>query len=46
MARLQPDELVELGSGSSRKTQMLIEAMYRSGQGRRYVPRRKTARIT
>ncbi len=38
MARLQPDELVELGSGSSRKTIMLIEAMYRSGPGRRYVP--------
>ena len=38
MARIQPDELVELGSGSSRKTIMLIEAMYRSGPGRRYVP--------
>ena len=38
MARLLPDELVELGSGSSRKTKMLIEAMYRFGQGRRYVP--------
>ncbi len=38
MANLQPDELLELGSGSSRKTQMLIEAMYRSGPGRRYVP--------
>lgn len=30
-----PDELVELGSGSSKKTVMLIEAMHRSG-GRRY----------
>ncbi len=38
MAELQPDELLELGSGSSTKTQMLIEAMYRSGPGRRYVP--------
>ncbi len=38
MAELQPDEMLELGSGSSRKTQMLIEAMYRSGPGRRYVP--------
>jgi len=38
MARLLPDELVELGSGSSRKTRMLIEAMYRAGPGRRYVP--------
>lgn len=38
MAQLQPDEMLELGSGSSTKTQMLIEAMYRSGPGRRYVP--------
>lgn len=38
MAELQPDEMLELGSGSSTKTQMLIEAMYRSGPGRRYVP--------
>ena len=38
MARVQPDELVELGSGSSRKTVMLIEAMYRNGGGKRYVP--------
>ncbi len=34
---VRPDELVELGSGSSRKTAMLIEAMQRSG-GQRYVP--------
>lgn len=37
MAIARPDELVELGSGSSKKTVMLIEAMSRSG-GRRYVP--------
>ncbi len=37
MARIEPDELVELGSGSSRKTRMLIDAMRRSG-GTRYVP--------
>ncbi len=33
----RPDELVELGSGSSRKTLMLIESMHRAG-GSRYVP--------
>ena len=38
MTRTQPDELVELGSGSSRKTVMLIEAMRRTGGGKRYVP--------
>ena len=38
MTRLEPDELVELGSGSSRKTLMLIEAMHRTGGGSRYVP--------
>jgi len=37
MDRLQPDEMVELGSGSSSKTRLLIEAMHRAG-GRRYVP--------
>ena len=37
MARIQPDELVELGSGSSTKTLTLIDAMHRSG-GSRYVP--------
>ncbi|MEE8331030.1 MAG: L-histidine N(alpha)-methyltransferase [Acidimicrobiia bacterium] len=37
LGRVEPDELIELGSGSSRKTLMLIEAMQRSG-GRRYVP--------
>jgi len=34
----QPDEIVELGSGSSQKTRMLIEAMRRDAPGRRYVP--------
>jgi len=38
MERLAPDELIELGSGSSRKTLILIEAMYRAAPGRRYVP--------
>lgn len=37
MSRIEPDELVEFGSGSSKKTVMLIEAMHRSG-GDRYVP--------
>jgi len=37
MARIQPDELVELGSGSSTKTLMLLDAMHLSG-GSRYVP--------
>lgn len=37
MSRIEPDELVEFGSGSSKKTVMLIEAMRRSG-GDRYVP--------
>src|SRR6266540_1354995 len=31
-------ELVELGSGSSRKTRLLLEAMHRHGGGRRYAP--------
>lgn len=37
MSHIEPDELVEFGSGSSKKTVMLIEAMRRSG-GDRYVP--------
>lgn len=37
MEIVQPDELVELGSGSSAKTTRLIEAMRRCG-GSRYVP--------
>ena len=38
MKHVQPDELIELGSGSSHKTHLLVEAMYRSSTGRRYVP--------
>jgi L-histidine N-alpha-methyltransferase len=38
MIEFQPDEMIELGSGSSLKTRMLIESMYRSSNGRRYVP--------
>jgi L-histidine Nalpha-methyltransferase len=36
--RLRPEELVELGSGSSRKTRLLLEAMHRHRGGRRYAP--------
>lgn len=36
--RLRPCELVELGSGSSRKTRLLLEAMHRHRGGRRYAP--------
>jgi L-histidine Nalpha-methyltransferase len=35
---LRPAELVELGSGSSRKTRLLLEAMHRHHGGRRYAP--------
>lgn len=37
MGQVRPDELVELGSGSSAKTTRLLEAMRRYG-GSRYVP--------
>jgi L-histidine N-alpha-methyltransferase len=37
-ARLRPGELVELGSGSSRKTRLLLEAMHRHRGGSRYAP--------
>ena len=37
MELVLPDELVELGSGSSTKTRLLLEAMHRTG-GNRYVP--------
>lgn len=37
MKLVVPDELVELGSGSSTKTRLLIEAMHATG-GNRYVP--------
>jgi L-histidine N-alpha-methyltransferase len=35
---LRPAELVELGSGSSRKTRLLLEAMHRHHGGSRYAP--------
>jgi L-histidine N-alpha-methyltransferase len=38
MSRHRPDELVELGSGSSRKTRVLLDAMDRIAGGYRYVP--------
>jgi len=38
MDALRPGELVEIGSGSSRKTRILLEAMHRAGGGDRYVP--------
>lgn len=37
MAEVRPDELVELGSGSSRKTRLLLEAMHGGATGRRYL---------
>jgi len=36
--RIRPVELVELGSGSSRKTRLLLEAMHRHRSGHRYAP--------
>lgn len=38
MQRVRPQEVIELGSGSSRKTQILIEAMHNVGSGNTYVP--------
>ncbi len=38
MARHRPTELVELGSGSSRKTRVLLDALERTGTGHRYMP--------
>jgi L-histidine Nalpha-methyltransferase len=38
MARHRPVELVELGSGSSRKTRVLLDALERTGAGHRYMP--------
>ena len=38
VAAVAPDELVELGSGSSRKTVLLLDALRRSRSGHRYVP--------
>ncbi|MFQ5523627.1 MAG: L-histidine N(alpha)-methyltransferase [Acidimicrobiia bacterium] len=37
MRDVAPEEMVELGSGSSKKTVLLLEAMHRAG-GHRYVP--------
>lgn len=37
IARVKPDEIIEIGSGSSRKTRLLLEALHRGG-GNRYVP--------
>jgi L-histidine N-alpha-methyltransferase len=36
--RAAPEELVELGPGSARKTHSLLDPMLESGAGRRYVP--------
>jgi L-histidine N-alpha-methyltransferase len=38
VARHRPTELVELGSGSSRKTEAVLDAMHRAGSLRRYLP--------
>jgi len=38
VARHRPTELVELGSGSSRKTRALLNALHRNGDSCRYVP--------
>ena len=38
VATVQPAEIVELGSGYSVKTKLLIDAMHRCGSGTRYVP--------
>lgn len=38
VAAAEPAELLELGSGSSRKTRLLLEEMHRQGTGDRYAP--------
>lgn len=38
MRAVRPVELLEIGSGSSRKTRLLLEAMHRHGTGKVYVP--------
>ncbi|HEX9342201.1 MAG TPA: L-histidine N(alpha)-methyltransferase, partial [Actinomycetota bacterium] len=38
LAAAQAEEVLELGSGSSRKTRLLLEAMRRHNGGRRYAP--------
>lgn len=35
---VEPSELVELGPGSARKTNALLDPMYETGRARRYVP--------
>jgi L-histidine N-alpha-methyltransferase len=37
VATVRPAEIVEIGSGASRKTRLLLEAMHRAGTGDRYV---------
>lgn len=38
LGRIRPDEVVELGSGYSRKTRLLIEAFHAHGSSGHYVP--------
>ncbi len=38
VAEIGPEEIVELGSGASRKTRLLLEAMHVAGTGTAYVP--------
>ena len=38
VAAVRPAELVEIGSGTSRKTRLLLEAMHAAASGDRYVP--------
>lgn len=38
VTEVRPADLVEIGSGSSRKTRLLLEAMHRHRTGARYVP--------
>ncbi len=38
LERVVPDELIELGSGASEKTRLLLDAMLERTQGRCYVP--------
>lgn len=38
LAVTNPDELIELGSGASEKTRLLLDAMLEFSDGRRYVP--------
>lgn len=38
ISQVSPLELLEIGSGSSRKTRLLLEAMHRHGTGEVYVP--------